>query len=79
MVDRTIGNYRIVEKLGRSSYVFIYVAGDPDSTGRVTSFSLRAEPTHFEEGVVRYCSDQTGTIRWTSETRGAAAQDKPVQ
>jgi hypothetical protein len=63
----------------RSSYVFTYVAGAPDSTGRVTRFSLRAEPTHFEEGVVRYFSDQTGTIRWTAGTREAGPQDKPVQ
>jgi MFS family permease len=62
-----------------SFYHYTYTAGAPDSKGRVSEYTVRADPYNFEQGIIHYMSDQTGRIRWTAEPRVAGPQDPPIK
>ena len=59
-------------------YHFSYTPGTVSAGGVVSSYVVRAEPVHFEEGNIRYYSDQSGVVRFTGEHREATSQD-PVR
>lgn len=53
-----------------------YTPGAPNPDGRVTSYSLRANASHF--GYRNFFLDQSGVIRATDENRPATAEDAPI-
>lgn len=60
-------------------YRYTYTPGAPDAKGFIREYTLQAHPSHFEQGVIHYVSDQTGVIRWTAESRDAGPQDPPIK
>jgi len=60
----------------RSGYLFTYVPGSPDSTGRITRYSITARPVEYlVTGSLNFYSDETGVIRHTGANRSAAPSD----
>ncbi len=60
----------------KSFYQFTYIPGPADSTGRIQSYTVHADPfDSFEAGNIYYFTDQTGVIR--VEKRKEANQGSP--
>jgi len=52
----------------KSGYVFTYQAGQPDKDGRVTTYTVRADPvTPGTTGMSHYFTDETMVIRVESD------------
>lgn len=58
-------------------YQFTYSAGEKDAEGRVTTYSIQADPLTSSTGTSHYFTDQTGVIR-QEETRPANAESPPI-
>jgi hypothetical protein len=63
----------------KNSYVFVYTPGTAAPTGRALGYTIHARPIHFEEGVVKYFSNETAVVRWTAEDREASGADPPLK
>jgi hypothetical protein len=64
----------------QSDYTFRYIPGTRDATGKVTTYTLTANPSEPEcAHWKRFFTDQTGTIRGTYEDRPANAEDLELQ
>jgi hypothetical protein len=53
----------------KNNYVFIYKAGKPDASGRISTYAVTASPAKWREAI----------IRGTTENRPARASDPPLQ
>ncbi|MGC1105452.1 MAG: hypothetical protein WA876_02855 [Candidatus Acidiferrales bacterium] len=62
----------------KNGYVFTYVAGAKDPTGKITSYTVTARPVMWKTGVWSFFTDETGVIRWTDENRAPKATDGPL-
>jgi type II secretory pathway pseudopilin PulG len=61
----------------KSGYVFTYSAGERDSTGRIITYTIHADPITSSTGTNHYFTDQTGIIR--QENNGPAnEQSQPI-
>jgi len=63
----------------KNSYVFVYGPGTAAPAGRISGYTIHAHPAHFEGGVLKYFSNETGVIRWTGEEREASGVDPPLK
>jgi hypothetical protein len=63
----------------KNSYVFVYAPGRAAPTGRVVGYTIHAHPIHFEQGVLKYFSNETAVIHWTAEGREASDVDPPLK
>jgi type II secretory pathway pseudopilin PulG len=62
----------------KSGYVFTYTPGEKDSAGKITTYTIRADPVvPGNTGVNHYFTDQTGVIRQESN-RPANAESTPL-
>lgn len=60
----------------KSGYVYAYVAGPPDSEGRISAYTVSARPSVFGgTGRNSFYMDQTGVIRYTWNDRAATTTD----
>ncbi len=60
----------------KSGYIFTYEAGATDASGRITAYTVRADPvTPGTTGQNHYFTDETAVIR--QETEGPATKDSP--
>jgi hypothetical protein len=61
----------------KSGYTFTYTAGPADSTGRINTYTLRADPLSASTGTNHYYTDESGVIR--QNTAGTAGPtDSPL-
>ena len=61
-------------------YRFAYVAGVPDSSGRITTFAISARPIAPRVGIDRsYFLDHSGILRATTNDRPASVTDSPAR
>ena len=64
----------------RYGYQLTFTSGPPDKEGKITSYTLSAQPiTYKDTGCRGYFTDQTGVIRATEEDRAATADDPPME
>ena len=63
----------------RNNYVFIYIAGKPDASGKISTYAVTASPAKWREGMWSFFTDDTGIIRGTAENRPARASDPPLR
>ena len=61
----------------KSGYTFTYTPGPLDLTGRITSFSISANPVSSSTGTQYYYTDQTGALRQNATT-AAGSTDSPI-
>ena len=61
----------------KSGYSFTYSPGASDSTGRINTYDINAQPIISSTGTNYYFTDQSGVIRQNSTTT-AAASDSPI-
>jgi type II secretory pathway pseudopilin PulG len=62
----------------KSGYVFTYIPGEKDSAGKITTYTIRADPVvPGNTGVNHYFTDQSGVIRQESN-RLASAESTPL-
>jgi type II secretory pathway pseudopilin PulG len=59
----------------KSGYAFTYSAGEKDSTGRITTYTIRGDPITSSTGTNHYFTDQSGVIR--QENNGPANEQSP--
>jgi type II secretory pathway pseudopilin PulG len=60
----------------KSGYTFTYEPGETDASGRIASYTVRADPlTQGTTGVSHYFADESGVIR--QETEGPASKGSP--
>jgi type II secretory pathway pseudopilin PulG len=57
-------------------YSLQYTPGKPDAAGRVTAYTLTARAGNF--GYRSFYTDESATVRATTEDRAATVQDPPV-
>jgi hypothetical protein len=63
----------------KSGYRFVYTPGPPDSKGRITSYTVAAQPTIYgKTGNRSFFTDESGAIRQTIEDRPATRSDPPI-
>lgn len=61
-----------------AGYQFSYVAGEPDSTGRITRYTITARPVPYGQPArAGLFTDESGVIRVTRDDRPATASDAP--
>ena len=64
----------------KSGYIFQYVPGPADASGRITSYTISARPvTYRKTGTRSFLLDETGKIRATPEHRAATARDEVIR
>ena len=63
----------------RSNYVFTYIAGKPDASGKINTYTLSVQPVKWHPGLWNFFDDESGIIRGTPENRPATANDPPLQ
>ncbi|MFZ3217971.1 MAG: hypothetical protein WA192_18070 [Candidatus Acidiferrales bacterium] len=59
----------------RVHYILQYTPGKPDAAGRITSYTLTARAGNF--GYRSFYTDESSTLRATSEDRPATVEDPP--
>jgi type II secretory pathway pseudopilin PulG len=57
-------------------YTLQYTPGKPDPAGRITAYTLTARAGNF--GYRSFYTDESGTLRATTEDRAATVQDPPL-
>ncbi|MGB6481882.1 MAG: hypothetical protein WBE86_00185 [Candidatus Acidiferrales bacterium] len=62
----------------KNGYVFTYVPGAKDSSGKITSYTITARPNTWKTGMWSFFADETGVIRWTDENRVPKVTDGPL-
>ena len=61
-----------------SCYRFSYIAGPVDSNGKISTYTVHADPIeHRAKSKTHYFTDQTGVIRFEEE-REAYASSPPI-
>ncbi len=61
-----------------AGYHFSYAAGEPDSAGKVLSYTFTARPVSYGQPArASFFVDESGVIRVTRDDRVAAASDRP--
>ena len=59
----------------KSGYDFTYAPGERDSTGKIMTYTIHADPVTGSTGTNHYFTDQTGVIR--QEKDGPASEQSP--
>ena len=62
----------------KSGYVYVLTATPPDSSGRVTHYTLVVRPEKYTSETASFFMDETGVERFTFENRVPTAND-PVR
>lgn len=63
----------------KSGYAFTYTAGAPDSEGQINAFTVVAVPTVVgSTGQKGFYTDQTGTIRFTTDGSEPSVGSPPI-
>ena len=62
----------------KSGYVYVLTATPPDSSGRVTHYTLVMRPEKYTSETASFFTDETGVERFTFENRVPTAND-PVR
>ena len=64
----------------KAGYRFTLTPGLPDEEGKITSYTLSAQPITYKlTGCRSFFNDETGVIRATDEDRAATADDPPME
>jgi hypothetical protein len=63
----------------KNNYVFVYKAGKPDASGKISTYTVSASPAKWREGMWSFFTDESGIIRGTTENRAARASDPPLR
>jgi prepilin-type N-terminal cleavage/methylation domain-containing protein len=61
----------------KSGYQFAYTAGTPDTSGRINTYAVTADPISTSTGTNHYFTDESGVIRQNT-TGAASATDSPL-
>ena len=59
----------------KSGYVYVLAAMPPDSSGRVTHYTLVVRPEKYTSGAASFFTDETGVERFTFENRVPTPND----
>src|SRR4029077_9605582 len=73
LVDQLLGSATPV----KSGYSFTYSAGAPTSTGIITTYTIKADPSNSSTGQRHFFTDQSGVIR-ANTGAVAAVTDPPI-
>lgn len=60
-------------------YLLTYKPGARDSSGKIKTYTLTAQPLKWAKGARSFFTDQTGVIRWTDEKRPPSAKDPAIE
>jgi type IV pilus assembly protein PilA len=61
----------------KSGYTFVYTAGSADTTGRINTYTLTADPLSTSTGTNHYFTDESGVIRVNTAATASVA-DSPL-
>ncbi|HLY62345.1 MAG TPA: hypothetical protein VKV95_16505 [Terriglobia bacterium] len=67
-----------VKSTKKGAYIFTYKAGEPDASGKITTYTVSARRAKWHKGLWSFFSDDSGIIRGTDENRAAKASDPPL-
>jgi hypothetical protein len=59
----------------KNNFVFKYSAGPQDADGKITTYTVTAQPVKWQKGVKSFFTDQMGVIRETDQNRPPRASD----
>jgi hypothetical protein len=59
----------------KNNFVFKYSAGPQDADGKITAYTVTAQPVTWQKGVKSFFTDQTGVIRGTDQNHPPTASD----
>jgi len=59
----------------KNNFVFKYSAGAQDADGKISTYTVTAQPVKWQKGVKSFFTDQTGVIRATDLNRPPRASD----
>jgi hypothetical protein len=57
------------------NFIFEYKAGARGADGKISTYTVTAQPVKWKEGVNSFFTDQTAVIRWTDLNRPPRASD----